>query len=103
MRRRARAGRRAADWAMSWAPVTAMAAVSGTGLLGLVGASSGETWHEAPATPCWPLTRCTWCAAGYGCVSVAEEALDQPNHAVPGKAAVVNAALLEKVTPMKLR
>jgi hypothetical protein len=45
MRRRARAGRRAPDWAMSWAPVTAMAAVSGTGLLRLVGASSEETWH----------------------------------------------------------
>jgi hypothetical protein len=30
---------------MSWVPLTAMAAVSGTGLLRLAGASSEETWH----------------------------------------------------------
>lgn len=45
MRRRPRPGRRAADRAMSWAPVTAVAAVTGTGLLRLVGASPQETWH----------------------------------------------------------
>jgi len=45
MRRRPRPGRRAADRAMSWALVTAVAAVTGTGLLRLVGASPEETWH----------------------------------------------------------
>jgi hypothetical protein len=45
MRQRPRPGRRAADRALSWAPVTAVAAVTGTGLLRLVGASPEETWH----------------------------------------------------------
>jgi hypothetical protein len=45
MRRRPRSSRRAADRAMSWALVTAVAAVTGTGLLRLVGASPEETWH----------------------------------------------------------
>lgn len=45
VRRRPRPGRRAADRAMSWALVPAVAAVTGTGLLRLVGASPEETWH----------------------------------------------------------
>jgi hypothetical protein len=47
MRRRPRPGRRirVADRAMPWALVTAVAAVTGTGLLRLVGASPEATWH----------------------------------------------------------
>ncbi len=45
VRQRPRPGRRAADRALSWVPVTAVAAVTGTGLLRLVGASPEETWH----------------------------------------------------------